>query len=143
MTNPKGWIVLGSPDSARELIFKDVKDGETYWTTHRDSKPGDYAFFYITAPMKSIAVCGKFITEPILQDDPLLPWHNHFFALIGELKLLKRGLSIRELKFLFPEWNYWKQPRSNALVPDDILATENDSFFKELDRLKANSTFQF
>lgn len=124
---PKNNFVLlgGMADYDRadgDCLLKNSGDDHVVWTAHKNMKPGDRAFFYITAPVSAIVAAGTVFYEPWTNENLNSRWSNYPMTEIGDLVHLPEAkrLRIGRLRKLFPDWNWLRYPRANARIPDDI-----------------------
>ena len=83
-----------------ETIREDAQETATNWTISRHARPGD---------------------DVLLYDDPGSEWLGSYFADMHSLRMLDRPIKRTDLRVAFPDWRYWKQPRSSVRVPDEYV----------------------
>lgn len=112
-------IVVSGPDNL-DCLYADVADdGCTRWTIHRGARRGAAALFYFTRPVYAIVARGRVRTKPMPHAEPTSVWHGRLMSDIDDLRLLAVPLPLAALKFCFPQWRYWWQPRLNGQVPSE------------------------
>ncbi len=113
------YVCLGSPNHLSDL--KNLRNQESViWTINRNAKIGDKVIFYLTRPISAIVGFGRVCESPWVNAES--DWKEKHFAEINQITILKDSQFItnREIKLLFPEWIYIKQPRQSVLMPETI-----------------------
>lgn len=92
------------------------------WTMHKDAKIGDYAVFYLTAPISAVVAFGKITGDAYF--NIYSEWQDKYFAEVKiEIRLDEtQFITNRELRNLFSEWKYIAQPRRSVLIAPDIAS---------------------
>lgn len=113
-----------------ETIREDAGEGETNWTVSQHARRGDKVFLYVCAPVSAIVATAIVSEMPAREDDPGSIWCGLYFADMHNLCMLENPITRADLLLKFPDWRYWKQPRSGIQVPKEYEA--------QLDRLLSN-----
>ncbi len=61
---------------------------------------------------------GTVASDPRIQEDPLEGWYGRYIADIVDIQLLSRPIRLEEIRRRFPDWDYWRQPRTHICVPE-------------------------
>lgn len=107
-------------------LQEDAKTGETDWSINKNAKPGDRVLLYVCAPISAIVATAYISDAPYLDEDINSMWFNTWFAEMEELKMLGIKITRHELREIFPDWGYWKQPRNSVLVEQKYLPKLDD-----------------
>jgi len=112
------FTCLGSPHHLEDL--KQLQP--VWWTISKKAKKGDWAVFYLTAPISAIVGFGQIVKTPWYENES--EWKEKHFTEISRLVMLDEDRFIRnsELRILFPEWRYILQPRSSVAAPEAVIA---------------------
>jgi hypothetical protein len=96
----------------------EIKRGVT-WTCARESKPGDIAIIYVSAPHESICLVAKIArrmpdsrgNENWARSDKLYP-----FARLNQIMELKAPLPLEAIRVNFPKWRAWNILRGRTIL---------------------------
>lgn len=105
-----------------DALLSTLKGDHVVWTAHKNMRPGDLIFFYITAPISSVVASGIVRSEIWINAEKDSRWSNYPMAEIKITNHLdeKFHISMKNLRGLFPEWKWLAYPRVNCIVPEEI-----------------------
>lgn len=140
------YICFGTPEAHLELLTECAESGEDVtWTINSKAKMGDRVLFYLKSPLSSLIASGVVLSNPEKNTDPDDKWEGYYESSIGSLKMLSHPIHISELRSKFPEWEWLKQPRRSARVPDSAVgklqrlwvkpSKENAVIFPDVDEI--------
>lgn len=119
----KSILITVSQPAYYEGLRADLEDdGWTRWTIYGGARPGEHLAFYFTEPVYGIAARGRVLTKPTPEADPGSEWDGRLMSDVDDLQPLVTPLPLAALKFCFPGWDYWSQPRTNIRTPDPHAA---------------------
>lgn len=98
-------------------LLDDSIVGSTEWTINKSAKPGDLVYLYVCQPKGAIVATAVIADLPYLDEDLNSVFFGHWFASMENLRMLDISISRPQLRQLFPDWGYWKQPRNNIEIP--------------------------
>lgn len=104
-------------------LIEDAKTGETVWTINKNARSGDTVLLYVCAPVSAIVATAIVSDNPFIDNDINSEFFGSYFAEMENLSLLGEKLTRHNLREIFPNWGYWKQPRNSVEVPT-IYKTE-------------------
>lgn len=118
------FVCLGAPEhliSLKELSDENRPQQSIYWTVNKNAAPRDRAIFYLTYPISAIVGFGNIISSPWIEEDS--EWKEKNYTEINRVRIFSECnfITNREIKTLFPEWIFWKQPRQSVATPKDLL----------------------
>jgi hypothetical protein len=97
-------------------LVEDAQAGETDWSINKNAKVGDQVLLYVCAPISAIVASALISDDVYLDEDINSPWYGTYFAQMNNLKMLDVKITRFQLRQMFPDWGYWKQPRNSVLV---------------------------
>jgi ribosomal protein L20 len=114
------YIVFGTPPMHFEQLKQCERSGRSEeWTINSKAQPGDNVAFYMIKPTSAIVAVG--VVEDWPEKDRDLHWSGHYMAFIGNIRMLKERIPIRELRRSFPAWGWLKWPQRSTAVPDRFV----------------------
>lgn len=111
------YTCLGNPHHLDDLYLL----LPVVWTISKNAEIGDIAIFYLTAPISAIVGFGTVMEKPWYNQ--FSEWREKYFADIAEIIMFDqdRFITNRQMRLLFPEWRYIRQPRVSVAAPSEII----------------------
>ncbi len=115
-------ICLGTPEFHLEPLEDSASStGEVGWTINSKAKAGDFALFYLKAPISAIIAKGVTVSDAERNNDSRSDWYGYFGCDIHNLVMLKTPVHLSMIRDSIPQWGYWKTPIKSTRVPDEFV----------------------
>lgn len=121
------YLLLGGPEHYTffEHNARFAQDS-WFWTVFKNTRVGDTAFIYLTAPVSRIVGQVEVIGEPFFNVNRFKnkKTKNRWMAEIGKVVFFphRRELTMRGLREIFSDWTWLFYPRGSTKIPADILS---------------------
>jgi hypothetical protein len=116
----KMHITIGRTTDFDDFLRDQIDSTEgVVWPVPKKANPGDEVLFLIPSQHGSLVAVGMVLTKPEKSEF----WERKYAAEIGDVKKLKKPISIETLQQQFPDWGYPTYARGVTTVPEELIET--------------------
>ena len=108
-------IIIGGKDTLKALKDIAARKELVSWSCGKNTKAGDFLFFYAMKPTSAIVATGIAASKA----RPHKKWH--YVTDIENLEIIKNPIPLQELLVELPKWGWPRQPRRPTYPRDYIV----------------------